>query len=127
MANKKEVTINKVVYEIYQLNALKQFHLLRKLLALVNLSADAENLNNAIVENLFKNIGELSDEQANKLLAEILQGVRRVDNEQRLTIFENNKIMYDDLQLFDLINLCKEVLTFNYENFTSINQLKSIK
>lgn len=123
MDNIKVITIGEREYQLRKMNAIKQFHLARKLAGLFagmvggNSSNDEERINEFLT-----GISNMEDSKAEELLFLTLQGVYvKVPKTGGWTPLVNgNTLMFEDLSILDLGKIGFEVIRFNLSNFTQL-------
>lgn len=108
----REIQLKDKTYQINKLNPFKQFNLLRRLTAFLP-SINSEGFD---VAAFSKVLSELPDEQSNKIILDLLEGVK-IDNGQGLgfsNLVRDGVLMFDNLDLLDILKLAFEAAKENF-------------
>lgn len=137
-----EVEIKGKTYRVGRLNALNQMYVFKRISPIaiaflgtlgnirkfVNVSQKEETTGNDVdVELDFAELGtpviqafsRIPDEDVSFVMAKCLEQVMRLDGKEAHRIMVNGQIMYDDIQLIDLMHLTWLVVRDDLQNFTS--------
>jgi hypothetical protein len=106
------VTINGNKYGIENMSAFDAMHFVRRLGAFIS---DAP-------EEMFRAISSMSDADFEATIAYLLKYARRADASGAgfAPLLVNGKLMYSDINLVDLLDICHEVFKANIADFLPI-------
>lgn len=125
-----EVTIGQTAYRIGKLDAIKQFHLARRLAPiqlamgmsakdLAGLGKDADELSimAAIMGPIADQVAKMSDDEVNYILRMCLGVVSRQGGEKWAKVMVGNDLMFDDIEMPHLMRLTIAVVQENLGGF----------
>lgn len=115
-----KVTIEGVEYEIGKLDALRQYHLVRKLapvLAVMIGSFSKENVESMDMGALADALAKMDMETSDFILFTCLSVVKRHDKGVWAPVSTGKQLMYADMNAAVLFNIQKEVVQENLANF----------
>lgn len=130
-----DTEINGYDLRIYKFNAFEQLDLVADLLSLIDMSALKSK---ADVSTAFINgISKMPSEKRHSLVKRTLKKtyLKPEGAASYSPLISGNELMFDNLELFDIISIMLEVITFNMGNFSQrvmqlkdkVSALKSIK
>lgn len=123
MDNIKVITIGEREYQLRKINAIKQFHLARKLAGLfAGMIGDNSNTDEERINEFLAGIARMEDSKAEELLFLTLQGVyvKVPKTGGWAPLVNGNTLMFEDLNIVDLGGIAFEVIRFNLANFTQL-------
>lgn len=123
MDNIKVITIGEREYQLRKINAIKQFHLARKLAGLfAGMVGNNSNTDEERVNEFLAAISSMEDSKAEELLFLTLQGayVKVPKTGGWTPLVNGNTLMFEDLNIVDLGKIAFEVIQFNLANFTQL-------
>lgn len=109
----EEIGIDGQTYRLAKLNALTQFHLARRIAPIVTtLDAGQET-----IEKLTKALAEMSDEEAEYVIAKCLNDCRRKSGDSWAKVFVSGNLMFDDIDMMHMADLVVRTLMGNLSGF----------
>ena len=120
----KVITIDDKEFQLRKMNAIKQFHLTRKIAGCFAGAMGSKNKSDQ-VSALLDYLADLSDARAEELLFLALGNVyiKLPNGGGWAPLVTNNQMMYDDIDLITLGKVIWEVIKFNLGNFTQLQEL----
>lgn len=110
-----EVVLKDKTFVIEKMSAMKQFHILRRMLPLLK-GVDLKNGDNSLA-SILDGLGSLSDSDSEYVLFGLLTHVKIKDGNTLCDVCSGTSLMYQNLELPDLINLSVNVIKHNLSGF----------
>jgi hypothetical protein len=101
-----ETEINGIRYRLAKLSAMDQFHILRRIMPIVG----AIGTGAGAQERILTALGKLSDEDAEFVLNQTLNGALRQSGDTWVKFYVEGRMMFDDVTLPTMLQLAFETL-----------------
>lgn len=132
-ANVKNIEIDGVAYRVGKLNAITQFHLVRRLVpVLAEVGISIEQVRQVAAETpddetmasflpklkpIMKLMAEMPDSQVDYVMHTCLGMVARISEGRAQVVMVDGRLMFEDLKMPHMLRLVMEVLRFNLSGF----------
>lgn len=100
-----ETEINGVTYQLATLDAMTQFHVMRRIMPIVGVISGDDAM-----ERAFRALGELSDEDSEYVLNKCLTGCMRKNGDNWAKVYVNGRLMFEDIGLPGMLRLAVATL-----------------
>ncbi len=111
-----DIEINGIAYQTHQLNAMKQFHIMRRIAPLLQGFLAAPNPE-AFFGAVTEAISKIPEADCDYVMHTCLAAVTRYSGDRWAPVFARQTIVFDDIDLAGLLKLVSTVITENLSGF----------
>lgn len=114
-----EFELKGVEYRIAKLDAMKQFHIVRRLAPLMAELAPKDGKDGGSMDGLASALSKMSDADSESLLHSLLGCITRKENQGLgfSKVTNGTSLMYQDIDFPELMQLAWQALQFNFKDF----------
>lgn len=110
-----QVVLKDKTFVVEKMSAMQQFHILRRMLPLLK-GVDSKSGDNAL-SSILDGLGSLSDSDSEYILYGLLKHVKIQESNTLCDVCSGSTLMYQNLELPDLLNLAFNVIKHNLSGF----------